>query len=70
MAEWIDNKIGDSGAEIISETLKECDVWTELNLSRDEIKSFGKNSNMEGGKMNRMRNWRIGSKEDKWSNEI
>ena len=33
---WIDNKIGDSGAKMISEGLKSNSTLTELNLVSDE----------------------------------
>ena len=38
MIEWTDNKIGDEGAKMISESLKINTTLTTLNLSCDEIK--------------------------------
>ena len=40
--EWIDNAIGDSGAEMISETLKCNSSLIELDLSGDEVHGIDK----------------------------
>ena len=38
--EWIENKIGNSGAGMICEALKCNSSLTQLNLSGDEIETF------------------------------